>query len=100
MVEDYKPISEDVIRLEAEPFKFSKEERDSLHSIKESLAKGGCSYEDLSDFREYLDRLIEKVHTTYLNQQKLSYDTNDIVLDLQFLHKLQGDVVNEQHNAL
>lgn len=96
---DLDPITDDQVRAESEPFEFSSDERASLREIKKSL-NDKCTYEQLTDFREYLEELVERVNTAVRQSKELNYDTTDIEVDLQFLRDLQRKVVLRQHDEM
>ena len=96
---DYEPIDMESYRQRTKPFEFSAMERSSLRDIKESI-KNDCDYNQLTDFREYLDSLIEKVNTVVLQEREQKYDTQDVEMDLQFLRELQRKVIKKQHEVL
>jgi hypothetical protein len=96
---DYSEIPEERVKEVSKPFEFTEDERNSLHEIKKAL-KGKCSYEQLTEFREYLEGIIERVHTALLNAREMNYDTTDIELDLQFLRDLEKEVIKRQHEEM
>ncbi|RME78516.1 hypothetical protein D6774_00935 [Candidatus Woesearchaeota archaeon] len=96
---DYSEIPEERVKEVSKPFEFTEDERNSLHEIKKVL-KGKCSYEQLTEFREYLEGIIERAHTALLNAREMNYDTTDIELDLQFLRDLEKEVIKRQHEEM